>query len=120
MRVKGYIDQIDLGADEETGQKNIIVHSASEFASLPDSQRRCAWATIAVAGGILEMTVQSIYYRIYNQTIPTKTVKKNATDLKGLIFVKPVTELARGGKHRLKFFARCRPLTRGRVTGSPE
>ncbi len=88
MRVKGYLEYLDLGVDEETGQKNIIVQSSSEFAALPESQQRHAWATISAASAILETNLQGIYYRVYLGTIPTKIVKKNSTDLRGLTLVK--------------------------------
>jgi hypothetical protein len=89
MRIKGYLDHIDLGVDKETGERSIIVHSSKEFATLPEAQQRCAWATIAIACEILETTLQGVYYRIYSGKIPTKIVKKNPTDLKGLALVKP-------------------------------
>src|SRR5258708_36541755 len=88
MRVKDYLEYLDLGVDGETGQKNIIVQSSSEFAALPEAQQRRAWATITAASAILETTLQGIYYRVYPGTILTKIVKKNSTDLRGLTLVK--------------------------------
>jgi hypothetical protein len=88
MRVKGYLEYLDLGVEEETGQKNIIVQSSSEFAALPESQQRHAWATISAASAILETTPQGIYHKIYRGRMPTKIVKKNSTDLQGLTLVR--------------------------------
>ncbi len=88
MRVKDYLEYLDLGVDGETGQKNIIVQSSSEFAALPEAQQRRAWATISAASAILETTLQGIYYRVYHGTILTKIVKKNSTALRGLTLVK--------------------------------
>jgi hypothetical protein len=70
-------------------QKNVIVHSANEFAALPEEQQRHAWATVTAASQILGTTLQGVYYRIYSGKIPTKTVKKDPANLKGLIFVNP-------------------------------
>ena len=88
MKIRDYSAHIELGIDEATGQRNAIVRSASEFAALPEAQQRHAWATIAVASEILETTLQGIYYKIYRGTIPTKIVKKNATNRRGTTFVK--------------------------------
>lgn len=85
---KDYVNHIDLGIDEATGQRNIIVRSAREFAALPEAQQRHAWATIAVASLILETTLQGVYYKIYRGTIPAKIVKNNATNRRGTTFVK--------------------------------
>ena len=79
---------IEIGVDEATGQRNVIVQSASEFAALPEAQQRQAWATIAVASEILETTLQGIYYKIYRGTIPARIVKKNATNRRGTTLVK--------------------------------
>jgi hypothetical protein len=117
MRIKkGYLDQLDLGIDKESGQKNILVHSASEYASLPEAQQRHAWATILVASEILDTTVQGIYYRIYHKGLPTKVFKQDG-DHKGLTFVKPYGWVA-DKKARRAADQRRISMTLRRVLGS--
>lgn len=88
MRIQDYLAHIELGIDEATGQRNVIVRSASEFAALSESEQRHAWATIAVASEILETTLQGLYYKIYRGMVPTKVVRRNPTDLRGITLVK--------------------------------
>lgn len=88
MKIRDYSAHIELGIDEATGQRNVIVRSHGDFAALPEAQQRHAWATIAVASDILETTPQAIYYKIYRGTIPARVVKTNATNRRGTTLVK--------------------------------
>ena len=90
MRIqRGFLDQLELGTDKESGKRNIFVSSGSEYASLPDERQKVAWTTIYIAGEILDTTVQGIYYRIYKKGLPAKTFKRNVAELKGLTLVRP-------------------------------
>ena len=88
MRLNGYIQHIDLGIDPESGERNVLVHSAEEFFRLPEEEQCRAWAVVKVAGEILEKPAITIYQQAYAGKIASKVVKKNAFDRRGLTLVK--------------------------------
>jgi hypothetical protein len=88
MLLKGYLEFLDLGIDPASGKKNILVQSFGEYQALTPEERERAWATIGVASSIYEVSTSVFYKKLYEGTIPAKTIKKNELDRIGLNLIK--------------------------------
>ena len=88
MRMKGYLEHINLGIDSESGEKAILVKSAREFFLLSEEEQYRAWSVVKVASEILERPPVTIYQYAYKGKMPSKIIKKNAFDRHGLTLVK--------------------------------
>lgn len=91
MKINGYLEHLDLGIDPETGERNILVQSPEEYRALPDDQKARAWATLKVASRISERTPASLYKAIYEGKLTPQTLKKRASDRRGLTLIKVPT-----------------------------
>jgi len=80
MRMKGYLEHINLGIDSESGEKAILVKSAREFFLLSEEEQYRAWSVVKVASEILERPPVTIYQYAYKGKMPSKIIKKNAFD----------------------------------------
>ena len=84
MRTKNYLKHLDLGIDQASGEKNILVENFEQYQALTQAERERAWATIGVASAIYEVSTSVFYKKLYEGTIPAKTIKKNKYDRIGL------------------------------------
>lgn len=89
MRLNGYLEHVDLGIDPESGERNLLVQSATEFYRLPEDQHYRAWAVVKVAAEILERPAMTLYQHVYQGKLASKVIKKNAFDRHGLTLIKP-------------------------------
>ena len=87
MVLAGYLEHLDLGVDE-SGQPNILVRSVQEYNALTEEEKARAWSTIKVAGEISERVAVALYQHVYTGKLPSKTIKKNTWDRRGLVLVK--------------------------------
>jgi hypothetical protein len=88
MRIIGYLEHLDLGIDPESGKPNVLVQNAQEYNVLTAEEKSRAWATIKVASEISERVAVTMYQQTYSGKIPSKTIKKNAWDRRGLTLIK--------------------------------
>jgi hypothetical protein len=88
MRIKGYLECLNIGVDPESGERNILVQSVQEYQTLSPEERERAWATIKVASEIQEITAAILYKHAYNGKMASKTIKKNEWDRHGLTLIK--------------------------------
>lgn len=88
MVLTGYIEKLDLGVDEASGQPNLLVNSAGEYHALPAEDKPRAWVLVNVATELLKLGHVTIYNQIAAGKVESQTVKKNAKDKKGLTFLK--------------------------------
>ena len=98
MKITGYLEHLDLGTDEESGQPNILVNSAQEYNRLTEEEKARSWATIKVASEISERVAVTTYHQAYSGKIPCKTIKKNEWDRRGLTLVKVPNIKTKGDK----------------------
>jgi hypothetical protein len=96
MKLDGYIEHIDLGVDPQSGQKNILVRTETEFFKLTEEEQSRAWAPVKVASQILDRPAITFYQQTYAGKIPCKIIKKNAFDRHGLTLVNPYKSFTDG------------------------
>lgn len=89
MKLDSYIEHLDLGIDAESGQKNILVRTETEFFKLTEEEQSRAWAPVKVASQILDRPGITIYQQTYAGKIPCKVIKKNEFDRHGLTLLNP-------------------------------
>jgi hypothetical protein len=98
MKTNGYLEHLDLGTDEESGKPNILVNSAQEYQALSEEEKGRAWATIKVTSDISERDTSAFYAKVYSGRIPSKTIKKNPWDRRGLTLIKVPSARSKGDK----------------------
>jgi hypothetical protein len=106
MKITGYLEHLDLGTDQESGQPNILVNNSQEYHALTDEEKARSWATIKVASEIAERVAVTLYQQAYSGKIPCKTIKKNPWDRRGLTLVQVHQNIKTKGDKRNDDIAR--------------
>jgi hypothetical protein len=88
MQLKGYLEQIDLGDDPETGLPNVLVDRPADYHELEPEVKKRAWVTVKTATELLHLGPVATYDQIREGKLESKVLKKNADDRKGLTLVK--------------------------------
>jgi hypothetical protein len=88
MRIKGYLELLNIGVDPESGERNVLVQSVQEYQTLTPEERERAWATIKVASEIQEITAAILYKHAYSGKMASKIIKENEWDRHGLTLIK--------------------------------
>lgn len=112
LNTRGYLEHLDLGTDPDSGQPNVLVTSSQEYHALSDEEKARSWATIKVASEILERVTVTMYHQVYSGKIPTKTIKKNPWNRRGLTLVKVPQNIKTKEDRRKDDITRIVPVAR--------